>query len=89
MPLWHPTRRDCFPARHPPVLSRFFRNEYYKSQEEYLYAIADAMRFEYEAVADGGLTLQLDCPDLAMGRHVQYMETSRPGRVSQAHAAAY
>jgi 5-methyltetrahydropteroyltriglutamate--homocysteine methyltransferase len=63
-------------AASPGVISLFFRNEYYKSQEEYLYAIADAMRFEYEAVVDGGLTLQLDSPDLAMGRHVQYADLS-------------
>jgi 5-methyltetrahydropteroyltriglutamate--homocysteine methyltransferase len=63
-------------AASPGVISLFFRNDYYKTQEEYLYAIAEAMRFEYEAVAEGGLTLQLDCPDLAMGRHVQYADLS-------------
>jgi 5-methyltetrahydropteroyltriglutamate--homocysteine methyltransferase len=63
-------------AASPGVISLFFRNDYYKTQEDYLYAIAEAMRFEYEAVAEGGLTLQLDCPDLAMGRHVQYADLS-------------
>jgi len=63
-------------AASPGVISLFFRNEYYKTHEEYLYAIAEAMRFEYEAIAEGGLTLQLDCPDLAMGRHVQYADLS-------------
>ncbi|MDR3527639.1 MAG: cobalamin-independent methionine synthase II family protein [Rhizomicrobium sp.] len=63
-------------AASPGVISLFFRNEYYKTHEEYLYAIAEAMRFEYEAIAAGGLTLQLDCPDLAMGRHVQYADLS-------------
>ncbi len=63
-------------AASPGVISLFFRNEYYRSHEDYLYAIAEAMRFEYEAIAAGGLTLQLDCPDLAMGRHVQYAELS-------------
>ena len=65
-------------AASPGVISLFFRNEYYKTHEEYLYAIAEAMRFEYETITNGGLTLQLDCPDLAMGRHVQYSDLSLP-----------
>ena len=56
------------------MISLFFRNDYYKSHEDYLYAIAEAMRYEYETIADSGMTLQLDCPDLAMGRHVQYAD---------------
>jgi 5-methyltetrahydropteroyltriglutamate--homocysteine methyltransferase len=59
-------------AASPGVVSLFFRNDYYKSEEEYLYAIADAMRHEYETVAGAGVLLQIDCPDLAMGRHIQY-----------------
>jgi 5-methyltetrahydropteroyltriglutamate--homocysteine methyltransferase len=59
-------------AASPGVVSLFFRNDYYKSQEEYLYAIADAMRHEYQTVANAGVLLQIDCPDLAMGRHIQY-----------------
>ena len=65
-------------AASPGVISLFFRNEYYKTHEEYLYAIAEAMRFEYETIANAGMTLQLDCPDLAMGRHVQYADLSLP-----------
>jgi len=59
-------------AASPGVVSLFFRNDYYPSQEAYLFAIAEAMRHEYEAVAGGGIVLQIDCPDLAMGRHIQY-----------------
>ncbi|MGZ5829906.1 MAG: cobalamin-independent methionine synthase II family protein, partial [Xanthobacteraceae bacterium] len=59
-------------AASPGVVSLFFRNDYYPSQETYLYAIADALQSEYEAIAAGGSILQIDCPDLAMGRHVQY-----------------
>ena len=59
-------------AASPGVVSLFFRNEHYPSHEAYLYAIADAMRHEYEAVAKAGIVLQIDCPDLAMGRHIQY-----------------
>jgi 5-methyltetrahydropteroyltriglutamate--homocysteine methyltransferase len=59
-------------AASPGVVAVFFRNDHYPSQEAYLYAIADAMRHEYETVAKAGFVLQLDCPDLAMGRHIQY-----------------
>jgi 5-methyltetrahydropteroyltriglutamate--homocysteine methyltransferase len=63
-------------AASPGVISLFFRNEHYPSQEAYLFAIADAMRHEYETVAKAGFVLQLDCPDLAMGRHIQYADLS-------------
>ena len=63
-------------AASPGVVSLFFHNDYYKTHEEYLYAIADAMQYEYEAIAGAGLVLQLDCPDLGMGRHVQFVELS-------------
>jgi 5-methyltetrahydropteroyltriglutamate--homocysteine methyltransferase len=59
-------------AASPGVVSLFFRNDHYPSQEKYLFAIADAMRHEYETVAKAGIVLQIDCPDLAMGRHIQY-----------------
>ena len=59
-------------AASPGVVSLFFRNEHYPDHEAYLYAIADAMRHEYETVAKAGFVLQIDCPDLAMGRHIQY-----------------
>jgi 5-methyltetrahydropteroyltriglutamate--homocysteine methyltransferase len=63
-------------AASPGVVSLFFRNDYYPSQEAYLAAIADAMRHEYETVARAGFVLQIDCPDLAMGRHIQYADLS-------------
>jgi 5-methyltetrahydropteroyltriglutamate--homocysteine methyltransferase len=59
-------------AASPGLISLFFRNDHYPSQEAYLFAIADAMRAEYETIAGAGLVLQIDCPDLAMGRHIQY-----------------
>ncbi len=66
-------RSDAFmSAASPGVVSLFFRNDYYKDHETYLFAIADAMRHEYEAIANAGIVLQIDCPDLAMGRHIQY-----------------
>jgi 5-methyltetrahydropteroyltriglutamate--homocysteine methyltransferase len=63
-------------AASPGVVSLFFRNDHYRSQEDYLFAIAEAMRHEYETVANAGIVLQIDCPDLAMGRHIQYADLS-------------
>jgi 5-methyltetrahydropteroyltriglutamate--homocysteine methyltransferase len=63
-------------AASPGVVSLFFQNGHYPSEEAYLYAIAEAMRQEYEIIAGAGLTLQIDCPDLAMGRHIQYAKLS-------------
>ena len=70
-------RTDAFmSAASPGVVSLFFRNDYYADHEAYLFAIAEAMRHEYEAVAEAGVVLQIDCPDLAMGRHIQYAQLS-------------
>jgi 5-methyltetrahydropteroyltriglutamate--homocysteine methyltransferase len=63
-------------AASPGVISLFFHNGHYPSEEAYLYAIAEAMRQEYETVANAGFILQIDCPDLAMGRHIQYADLS-------------
>ena len=63
-------------AASPGVISLFFRDDHYGSHEKYLFAIADAMRHEYETVARAGFILQLDCPDLAMGRHIQFADLS-------------
>jgi 5-methyltetrahydropteroyltriglutamate--homocysteine methyltransferase len=59
-------------AASPGVVTLFFGNQHYPSDEAYLFAVADAMRPEYEAIAAVGATVQLDCPDLAMGRHSAY-----------------
>jgi 5-methyltetrahydropteroyltriglutamate--homocysteine methyltransferase len=56
-------------AASPGVIAHFFGNEHYPSREAFLGVLADAMRGEYEAIAAAGITLQLDCPDLAMSRH--------------------
>jgi 5-methyltetrahydropteroyltriglutamate--homocysteine methyltransferase len=63
-------------AASPGVVSLFFRNEHYPSEEQYLHAIAEAMRPEYETVVQGGFVLQIDCPDLGMGRHIQHADLS-------------
>ena len=56
----------------PGTIAVFQPNEYYPSHEAYLAALADAMREEYETIVNSGLLLQLDCPDLAMGRHSRF-----------------
>lgn len=51
------------PAASPGTIAHVMRNEYYPSYEAYLYAIADAMRYEYQAIAASCFVLQLDCPN--------------------------
>jgi 5-methyltetrahydropteroyltriglutamate--homocysteine methyltransferase len=61
----------------PGTIAVFQPNEYYPSHEKYMEALADVMRSEYEAIANAGLLVQLDCPDLAMGRHSRFKNLSR------------
>jgi 5-methyltetrahydropteroyltriglutamate--homocysteine methyltransferase len=56
----------------PGTIAVFQPNEYYPTHEAYVAALADAMRPEYETIVNAGLLLQLDCPDLAMGRHSRF-----------------
>lgn len=63
-------------AASPGVISLFLVNQHYSSHEEYLFALADAMKNEYDAIHQAGVILQLDCPDLAMGRHIQFPDAS-------------
>jgi 5-methyltetrahydropteroyltriglutamate--homocysteine methyltransferase len=67
-----PSEEAFLTAASPGLVSLFFHNGHYPNHEAYLFAIADAMRQEYETVARAGFILQIDCPDLAMGRHIQY-----------------
>jgi 5-methyltetrahydropteroyltriglutamate--homocysteine methyltransferase len=60
----------------PGTIAVFQPNEYYASHEKYLEALAEAMREEYELIVKSGLLLQLDCPDLAMGRHTRFKNLS-------------
>ena len=63
-------------AASPGVTALFFPNRHYKSDEDYVFALAEGLRHEYETIAAAGITLQVDCPDLAMGRHVQFTDLS-------------
>ena len=61
-------------AASPGVIGVFQPNDYYSTHEAYLQAVADAMKQEYEMIAASGVILQIDSPDLAMGRHIQYRD---------------
>ena len=61
-------------AASPGVVVCFLQNRFYDDDEAYLHAIADAMKEEYDAIHAAGFVLQLDCPDLAMGRHFQFAD---------------
>jgi 5-methyltetrahydropteroyltriglutamate--homocysteine methyltransferase len=60
----------------PGVIALFHPNEFYTTQDDYLEALAEAMRPEYEAIVAAGFTLQLDSPDLGLGRHMMYKDRS-------------
>jgi len=73
-------------AASPGVIAVFQANRHYPTHEAYLQALADAMRDEYRAIVDAGFLLQVDCPDLAMGRHVAYKGESDDAFVRRAEA---
>jgi 5-methyltetrahydropteroyltriglutamate--homocysteine methyltransferase len=75
----HPGAMPFMSAASPGVTAFFFRNDYYPSAEDYVFAIAEGLRHEYEAIAEAGITLQIDCPDLAMGRHSQFADLDLKG----------
>src|SRR5256884_5321617 len=60
----------------PGQVARFQGNSYYKSDEAYLWALADVLKDEYKATTDAGFTLQLDCPDLGSGWNGQFLSLS-------------
>ena len=63
-------------AASPGVIALFQPNEYYSDEDSYLEALAEAMRPEYEAIAAAGVILQIDSPDLGLGRHMMYKDRS-------------
>jgi len=73
-------------AASPGVIAHFLRNEYYPSREAYLARLADVMKEEYDAIYQAGFVLQIDCPDLAMGRHLAFPDLSTPEFVKIAEA---
>ena len=72
----HGAKRGFMNAASPGVISLFLQNQHYKTREAYLAALADAMKEEYETIVGSGLDLQLDCPDLALSRHMLFEDLS-------------
>ncbi|HEY7067737.1 MAG TPA: cobalamin-independent methionine synthase II family protein [Chloroflexota bacterium] len=64
------------PAASPGCVVQITTNTHYPSRKDYLYALADAMKQEYQAIVDAGFLVQVDCPDFAMGRHVEFADAS-------------
>ena len=60
----------------PGQIGRFLQNKFYATDEEYLYTLAEVMKREYLAIVQAGFILQVDCPDLALGRHTQFASLS-------------
>ncbi len=71
-----PVEEVFMTAASPGVIANFLPNEYYPTEEAYLYGLAEVMKDEYKAIADAGLILQIDCPDLAMTRVSQFSHLS-------------
>ncbi len=86
----HGAERGFMNAASPGVISLFLQNDYYKTRDAYLAALADAMKAEYETIVASGLDLQLDCPDLALSRHMLFNDLSDEEfvKVAQSHVEA-
>jgi 5-methyltetrahydropteroyltriglutamate--homocysteine methyltransferase len=80
-------------AASPGVIAVFQPNQYYPTDEAYLQALAEVMQVEYKRITEAGLILQVDCPDLAMGRHIRYrdadLSTFRAAAQRQVEALNY
>jgi len=72
----HGVERGFMNAASPGVISLFLQNDFYPTRDAYLAALADAMKAEYETIVAAGLDLQLDCPDLALSRHMLFNDLS-------------
>ncbi len=72
----HGVERGFMNAASPGVISLFLQNDFYPTRAAYLAALADAMKTEYEKIVAAGLDLQLDCPDLALSRHMLFNDLS-------------
>jgi len=75
--LGHPSDRVFFTSPSPGTLATFFGNDYYKGEngyEDFVSALGKAMAVEYKTIQEAGLILQVDCPDLGMGRHTRHKD---------------
>lgn len=72
----HKPLESFMTAASPGVVSVFLQNQYYATEDDYLNALSAILKKEYEAISQSGLILQIDCPDLAMGRHIVHSKTT-------------
>lgn len=72
----HSAHQGFMTAASPGVISLFLPNNYYPDRENYLEVLGNVMKKEYETIVNAGLTLQLDCPDLALSRHMLFNDLS-------------
>ncbi|KIC50921.1 cobalamin-independent methionine synthase II family protein [Tateyamaria sp. ANG-S1] len=86
----HGVERGFMNAASPGVISLFLQNDFYPTRDAYLAALADAMKAEYETIVGAGLDLQLDCPDLALSRHMLFNDLSDAEfvKIADAHVEA-
>lgn len=86
----HGAERGFMNAASPGVISLFLQNDHYPTRDAYLAALADAMKTEYETIVAAGLDLQLDCPDLALSRHMLFADLSDAEfiKIADAHVEA-
>jgi 5-methyltetrahydropteroyltriglutamate--homocysteine methyltransferase len=86
----HGVGRGFMNAASPGVISLFLQNAFYPTRDAYLAALADAMKAEYETIVASGLDLQLDCPDLALSRHMLFTDLTDDEfiKVAQSHVEA-
>ena len=86
----HGVEKGFMNAASPGVISLFLQNDHYKTRDAYLAALADAMKEEYETIVAAGLDLQLDCPDLALSRHMLFADLSDAEfvKIAQMHVEA-
>ncbi len=86
----HNVKRGFMNAASPGVISLFLQNEHYPTRDAYLAALASAMKDEYETIVASGLDLQLDCPDLALSRHMLFSDLSDDAfiKIAESHVEA-
>ena len=86
----HGVQEGFMNSASPGLITAFQPNQFYKTHEEYVWALAEVMHEEYEAIVAAGLIVQLDCPDLAMARHIGFQDLTESEflKQSQVHVEA-
>ena len=86
----HGVQEGFMNSASPGLITAFQPNQYYKTHEDYVWALAEVMHEEYEAIHAAGLVLHLDCPDLAMARHILFQDLTESEflKQSQVHVEA-